>query len=138
MPTYPLFIHVVKVCSVHHFLRWARGCPVSFTFPPLHSLILVKHTIHAPHHFCLYSYFFSLVYRTGAFGWIDAVQVSKNSFSRFSSVDRFVVHGGHRSRVLSLLCFTYRTVQYSYIYCSVGRLSIEPYCRYIIFVCLVG
>jgi hypothetical protein len=73
---------------------------------------------------------FSLVYRTGAFGWIDAVQVSKNYLSRFSSVSRFVVHGGHRSRVLSLLCFTYRTVQYSYIYCSVGRLSIELYCRY--------
>ena len=41
---------------------------------------------------------FSLVYRSGAFGWIDAAQVSKNeSLAHLSSIvaDRVVVRGGH-------------------------------------------
>jgi hypothetical protein len=54
----------------------------------------------------------------------------KESLVHLSSIvaDRVVVRGGHcYYRVLSLLCFTYRIVQYPYIYRSLGRLSIELY-----------
>jgi hypothetical protein len=61
----------------------------------------------------------------------------KDYLAHLSSIvaDRVVVRGGHCfCRVVSLLRFTYRIVQYSYIYCSFGRLSIELYSPYMIMI----
>jgi hypothetical protein len=96
--------------------RWAYGCPASFTFHTRHSLISVKHTIHASHLiFCLYSYFlFRLSIDLGRLVGSIPLRCQKNeSLAHLSSIvaGRVVVRGGHRYyRVLSLLRFTYRIV----------------------------
>lgn len=79
---------------------------------------------------CTPIFSFSLVYRSGAFGWIDAAQVSKKRISRT------VIQHRRRPRrpcvvdiVTIVFCrlFAFRIALYSYIYCSFGRLSIELY-----------
>jgi hypothetical protein len=103
-----------------------------------HSLIPVKHTIHASHLiFCLYSYFsFSLVYRSGAFGWIDAAQVSKMNLSHTYPASSQTASSCAVDIVIIVLCrfFALRIAVYSYIYCSFGRLSIELYSPYMIMI----
>jgi len=118
-----------------HHSRWAHGCPASFTFHTRHSLISVKHTIHASHLiFCLYSYSsFSLVYRSGAFGWIDAAQVLKRkNLSYTYPASSQTASSCVMDIVIIVFCrfFALRIALYSYIYCSFVRLSIELYSPY--------
>lgn len=85
-----------------------------FTHTTLTNLGKTYHTCIASQFLSVFLFLF-LVYRSGAFGWIDAAQVSKKkeSLAHSSSIvaDRVVVRGGHCCyRVLSLLCFTYRSV----------------------------
>jgi hypothetical protein len=119
---------------VHHFLRWAHGCPASYKFYTLHSLIVVRHTIHASLFiFVCIPILFSLSIDLGRLLDRYPTGIKKKSPCLSSVVaDRFVVHGGHRMSCLS--CFVASSFYVSHcILISIARLvdfSMEPYCRY--------
>jgi len=79
---------------------------------------------------------FSPVYRSGAFGWIDATQASKKSISHTYPASSQTVSSCAVDFVTVILVFCrfslLRIALYSYIYCLFRRLSIELYPRYMI------
>jgi hypothetical protein len=80
---------------------------------------------------------FSLVYRSGAFGWIDAAQVSnKKNLSHTYPASSQTASSCAVDIVIIVFCrfFALRIAVYSYIYCSFGRLSIELYSPYMIMI----
>lgn len=86
-------------------------------------------------HFLSVFLFLFLVYRSGAFGWIDAAQVSKKkNLSHIHPASSQAVLSCAVDTVVIVFCHfvPLRIAVYSYIYCSFGRLSIELYSPYMI------
>jgi hypothetical protein len=100
--------------GVPHSLCRAHGCPASFTFhTTFTNLGKTYYTCIAPHFLVCIPISFLFVYRSGAFGWIDAYQVSKKNYLSFIQRrrrPRRCARWTSYSCVLSFPRFTYRTV----------------------------
>jgi hypothetical protein len=72
--------YAIEACTILAGRMVARIIHISHT--TLTNPGKTYHTCIAPHFLSVFLFFFFAVYRSGAFGWIDAAQVSKKRISR--------------------------------------------------------
>ncbi len=123
--------------GVQYSLRWVHGCPASFTFRTRHSLIPVKHTIHASH----FNFFFvcipiplRLSIDLGRLVGSMPLRYRKSISHTYPASSQTASSCAVDIVVLVFYRFALRIALYSYIYCLFGRLSIELYSRYMIMI----
>ena len=120
-PTYPLFIHAAKAVQCAPFFTLGAWLPRIIHVSHTALTNIGKTTIHASLHFLsVFVILLLLVYRSGAFGWTGAAQVSKIYPSRLSSAiaDLIVVRDGRR-----MSCFVASSFYMSHcILISIARL----------------